>query len=636
MLKLNQINLHFGERTLFRSVDLFFTEKDKVGLVGKNGAGKSTLLKVIMGAQPVTGGRVIAPKDFTIGYLPQDLDFISDLSVKDEVMKAFEESQSLEAEIERLSHELSSREDYESEAYIELMEKLNEASVRLGVFDVDNQEERLERVLMGLGFTRADFDRPMTAFSGGWKMRIALAKILLRQPSLILLDEPTNHLDIESVEWLETYLKDYPGGVILISHDRQFLDQVTNRTVEIINGKTFDYPASYTRFVELRQDIIQKQREAKKNQEKEIKQTQDLINKFRAKSSKAAFAQGLIKKLDRMDIIEIDEEDTAAMHLRFPPAARSGKVVVEAKDLSKAFGEKKVLNDLNFELIRGERVALVGKNGVGKTTLTKIIAGLSSYDGHCELGTQVDIGYYSQNQSEELPVKQTALEVIDNAATGDYRSKVRSLLGAFMFQGDDVFKPVSVLSGGERARLALCKLLLHKFNFLLLDEPTNHLDMRSKDVLKEALMGFDGTLLVVSHDRDFLKGLTDHVMEIKDGDITMFPGDISEFLSTKKADSIKEFERVKKKKEVKKVEQKEKSKVNEKEKWQLSKKVGALEKDIEKLESEIGALKEKGAALDFADHEAVKGHMEELSGKEKKLESKLEEWEKFSDQLNAI
>lgn len=632
MLKLNQISLEFADRILFNQVDLFFGENDKVGLVGKNGAGKSTLLKVIIGSQPVSAGKVITPKDFTLGYLPQDLDFESDLSVKDEVMKAFEVTLALEARLEAITKEVETRTDYDSDSYSELLEELNEVSLQLGMYDIDSQSEQLERVLLGLGFSREDLDRPMMEFSGGWKMRIALAKILLRKPSLVLLDEPTNHLDIDSVEWLETYLKNYPGGVILISHDRQFLDQVTNRTVEIINGKTFDYPAAYTRFVELRTDIIQKQREAKKNQEKEIKQTELLINKFRAKSSKAAFAQGLMKKLDKMDIIEIDEEDNSAMRFRFPPSPRSGKVVVEAEHLSKAYDDKQILSGLDFELIRGDRVALVGKNGVGKTTLTKILTGLTSYEGKCELGTQVDIGYYSQNQSEELPVKSTALEVIDAEATGEYRARVRSLLGAFMFQGDEVHKRVSVLSGGEKARLALCKLLLHKFNFLLLDEPTNHLDMRSKDVLKEALMGFDGTLLVVSHDRDFLKGLTDKVMEIKDGSITIFPGDISEFLDQKKADSIREFERVKKLK----VKPELQKKSNEKERWKVSKKIGTLEKDIDQLEKGIETLKFESEKLDFSDPDAVKNHMEGLKQKERKLERKMEEWETYSDKLNAL
>lgn len=632
MLKLNQVRLEFGERVLFNDIDIFFGEDHKVGLVGKNGAGKSTLLKIIVGEQKPTGGSVIKPKDFTIGYLPQDLEFSSTLSVKEEVMKAFEVTRNLDRRIEEITRELAERTDYESEAYLDLAEELNQVSVQLGMYDVDHQDEQVEQVLIGLGFTRADFEKPLSTFSGGWKMRVALAKILLQRPNLILLDEPTNHLDIESVEWLETYLKNYSGGVILISHDRYFLDRVTNRTVEIINGKTFDYPAAYSKFVELRADVIQKQREARKNQEKEIKQTEMLINKFRAKASKASFAQNLMKKLDKMELIEIDEEDDSAMQFQFPPAPRSGKIVVNAEELSKSFGEKQVLNDLDFEIVRGDHVALVGKNGVGKTTLTRIIAGLIPYSGQCELGTNVDLGYYSQNQSEELPVKSTVLEVIDKEATGEMRTKIRSLLGAFMFREDDVYKQVSVLSGGEKARLALCKLLLHKYNLLILDEPTNHLDMRSKDVLKAALKKFDGTMLVVSHDREFLHNLTDSVMEIKDGSISVFPGDITEFLANKKAASIKEFEHVKKRKAPKK---KAKPEVSEKEKWVLSKKVTSLEKEIDTLEKKIESRKSASENLDFSDHEKIKEHMQEVNDLEEKLLGKMTNWEELSEKLNV-
>ena len=633
MLKLNQVRLEFADRALFNDIDIFFGEDHKVGLVGKNGAGKSTLLKIIMGMQKPTGGSVIKPKDFTIGYLPQDLDFESELTVKEEVMTAFEVTQKLDRRIEELSQELAERTDYETESYLDLAEEMNHVSVQLGLYDVDHQEEQVERVLIGLGFTREDFVRPMKTFSGGWKMRMALAKILLQRPDLVLLDEPTNHLDIDSVEWLETYLKNYTGGVILISHDRYFLDRVTNRTVEIINGNIFDYPAPYSRFLELRADVIQKQRDAKKNQDKEIKQTELLINKFRAKASKASFAQSLMKKLDKMELVEIDEEDDSSMQFRFPPAPRSGLIVVKAENLSKAYGEKKVLNNLNFEIVRGDKVALVGKNGVGKTTLTKIIAGIIPYSGTCKLGTQVDLGYYSQNQSDELPMKATVLDVIDDEATGEMRTRIRSLLGAFMFQGDDVYKQVSVLSGGEKARLALCKLLLHKYNVLLLDEPTNHLDMRSKDVLKAALQKFDGTLLVVSHDREFLHGLTEKVMEIKDGVMSVYPGDISEFLENKKAASIREFERVKAQKPVK---EKQKPVVSEKVKWELSKKVGSVEKEIETLESKIENEKQESAKMDFADHEKIKAHMEKLNKLEERLLQKMGEWEKLADQLNAV
>jgi len=632
MLKLNKVSLAFADRVLFDDIDVFIGDSDKIGLVGKNGAGKSTLLKVIMGDQPIQSGKVIKPKEYTIGYLPQDLVFNSKLNVKDEVFKAFEVTKYLEKRIEEISTELTNREDYESEAYMNLAEELNEVSTQLGMYELDSQEEQVERVLVGLGFSRSDFQRSLSEFSGGWQMRVALAKILLQRPNLILLDEPTNHLDIDSVQWLEQYLRNYPGAILLISHDRTFLDQVTSRTVEILNGKIFDYPAAYSRFVELRAEVIQKQVEAKKNQDREIKHTEMLINKFRAKNTKASFAQSLMKKLDKMDIIEVDDLDTSSMQFSFPPAPRSGKVVVEAENLSKSFGEKEVLKSIDFVINREDRLALVGKNGVGKTTLTKIIAGLLPYEGKCEEGIKVNIGYYSQNQSEELPSKSTVLDVIDKEAVGEMRTRVRSLLGAFMFQGDDVYKQVSVLSGGEKARLALCRLLLHKYNFLILDEPTNHLDMQSKDILKEALIQFDGTMLVVSHDRDFLKGLTSAVMEIKEGEMSTYPGDITEFLRAKKADSISEFEHNK----VNKKPSKKPKKSNEKEKWNLGKRVSALEREIEKLEEEIGVLKTEGSELDFSDHEKVKGHMETLTKLESKLVGKMEEWENKSDELNEL
>jgi len=632
MLKLDKVSLAFADRVLFDEIDVFIGDSDKIGLVGKNGAGKSTLLKVIMGDQPIQSGRVIKPKEYSIGYLPQDLVFNSTLNVKDEVFKAFEVTKNLETRIEEISAELASREDYESQAYMNLAEELNEVSTQLGMYELDSQEEQIERVLLGLGFSRKDFQRSLNEFSGGWQMRVALAKILLQRPNLILLDEPTNHLDIDSVQWLEQYLRNYPGAILLISHDRTFLDQVTSRTVEILNGKIFDYPAAYSRFVELRAEVIQKQIEAKKNQDREIKHTEMLINKFRAKNTKASFAQSLMKKLDKMDIIEVDDVDSSSMQFSFPPAPRSGKVVVEADDLSKSFGEKEVLKQLDFVINRGDRLALVGKNGVGKTTLTKIIAGLLPYDGKCEEGVKVNIGYYSQNQSEELPSKSTVLDVIDKEAVGEMRTRVRSLLGAFMFQGDDVYKQVSVLSGGEKARLALCRLLLHKYNFLILDEPTNHLDMRSKDVLKEALIHFDGTLLVVSHDRDFLKGLANTIMEIKEGEMSFYPGDITEFLQSKKAESISEFEYEK----AAKKPSKRAKKSNEKEKWNLGKKVSSLERDIEKLEEEIGKLKIEGAEMDFSDHEKVRNHMETLTKLEAKLVGKMEEWEQRSEELNEL
>lgn len=631
MLRLENIHLNFAQRPIFNGIDLFIGEEDKIGLVGKNGAGKTTLFKVITGAQKVDEGNVSKPKEYVVGYLPQELSFKSRLSVKEEVLKAFEASRYLEKRIETISQELTERNDYESKEYTELTEELNRVSTQLGIYDVDSQDQKIEQVLTGLGFTREEFEKPLAEFSGGWQMRVALAKILLQQPNLLLLDEPTNHLDIESIQWLEGYLKGYSGAVMLISHDRLFLDNVTNRTVELIKGSVYDYNAPYSEFVELRKDIIQKQIDAKKNQDKEIKQTEELINKFRAKATKASFAQSLIKKLDKMERIEVDEEDETSMDFRFQPAPRSGKIVVKGSDLAKAYGDKKVFSDLSFEIVRGQKVALIGKNGVGKTTLTKVIAGETTYDGECELGYNVDLGYYTQNRADELPPDLTALEVIDKEAVGEQRKNVRSLLGTFMFSGDDVYKKVKVLSGGEKARLALCRLLLHSYNFIILDEPTNHLDMQSKDILKKALLEYDGTLLIVSHDRDFLQGLTNPVYELRGQTMSVFPGSIKEFLERKNSESIAEYEFSKKSK---KVERESITRgISEKERWKLKKRVAALEKEIEKLEAEIAKLQNAERDIDYSDPDAVKSFTEKLERLRDSLSNKLEEWESASSKL---
>ena len=640
MVKLENIRVEFGARPLFDGLDLFIGSEDKIGLVGKNGAGKSTLLKVILGEQPATDGRVHKPKEFSIGYLPQDLEFTSSLPIKEEVYKAFEITRALEQRMEAITDELTERTDYESAGYMDLAEELNRVSVHLGIHDINSQEEQVVRVLEGLGFTPDQFDRPLSEFSGGWRMRVALAKILLGKPDLVLLDEPTNHLDIESIQWLEDYLIGYSGAVMLISHDRLFLDRTTNRTVELIKGKSYDYPVPYSRFVEMREDVIEKQRAARKNQDKEIKQTKELIDRFRAKASKASFAKSLAKKLDRMEELEVDEEDYSTMHFRFPSAPRSGKIVVEAHNLAKKYGDKKVFSDLNFEMVRGEKTALIGKNGVGKTTLTKVIAGLTTYTGTCDLGYSVELGYYSQNQTDELSSKLTVLETIENEAVGEYRKQVRSLLGAFMFSGDDVYKQVKVLSGGEKARLALCKLLLHRYNFLILDEPTNHLDMASKDILKQALLDYDGTLLVVSHDRDFLADLAESVMELKDGEMTRFPGGITEFLDRKKADSIRGYEHVarQERKSGQAAEQPvktgAKSRLSEKDKWKLSKRISALEKEIETLEKELDKNRLDSQTVDHSDYDALHRLTENESSLQTKLDRRMEEWESAQRKLD--
>jgi len=632
MLRLENISLNFAQRPIFDNVDLFIGENDKIGLVGKNGAGKTTLFKVINGEQGIDSGGISKPKEYVIGYLPQELSFKSSLSVKEEVLKAFDVTRKLERKIESISKELTEREDYESQEYIDLAEELNRVSTQLGIYDIDSQDQQIERVLIGLGFERSDFARPLSEFSGGWQMRVALAKILLRRPDLLLLDEPTNHLDIDSIQWLEEYLKNYDGAVMLISHDRLFLDNVTSRTVELIRGSIFDYNAPYSKFVKLRQDVILKQIEAKKNQDREIKQTQDLINKFRAKATKASFAQNLIKKLDKMERIEVDEEDETSMDFRFLPAPRSGKVVVKGQNLTKKYGEKTVFSNIDFEILRGQKVALIGKNGVGKTTLTKVMAGEATYSGECELGINVDLGYYTQNRADELPSELTPLEVIEREAKGDQIKNVRSLLGTFMFSGDDVYKKVKVLSGGEKARLALCKLLLHRYNFIILDEPTNHLDMKSKDVLKQALLEYDGTLLVVSHDRDFLQGLTNPVIELYDSKVTLFPGSITEFLDRRKSESIAAYEHRQKQSQIR---PSAKNGVSEKEKWELGKQVASLEREIEKLEVRISDLRDKGSDLDHTDPESVKDHMKMIKDLEEKLETKMKKWEDVTARLET-
>jgi ATP-binding cassette, subfamily F, member 3 len=490
VISIQNISLHFGGQVVFDQVSFSLKPSERTGLVGKNGAGKSTMLRLLAGEQDAQKGQVMVPKGETIGFLRQELAAFSGRSVYDEAASAFDEALAIEARIEEIHKELEQTTDTDAPAFHELLDELHELSHHYELMDIASIDKQVELVLTGLGFNREDLDRP------------------------VLLDEPTNHLDIESIQWLEQYLRSYPGAIVLVSHDRSFLDQVTNRTIEIVNGKVFDYPAAYTRFVELRKERIDQQAAAQRNQEKAIEHTEQLIEKFRAKASKAKFAQSLIHKLDKMERIEVDDEETAAIQFRFPQPPRSGKLVVEADGLSKSYDEKEVLRNLQFNVERGDRIAFVGKNGEGKSTLSRIIAGIESYQGTCRLGHNVSVGYYAQNQADTLKGDETVYEVIDNAAVGEIRTRIRNLLGAFLFGGDAIYKKVSVLSGGEKSRLALCRLLLQPSNLLILDEPTNHLDMRSKDVLKKALIEFDGTVILVSHDRDFLKGMTNRVFEV--------------------------------------------------------------------------------------------------------------------------
>jgi ATP-binding cassette, subfamily F, member 3 len=542
MLTVTQLGVHFGERTLFEGLNLFIGKRERIGLVGRNGAGKSTLMHILAGINAPTEGTVSYPNDYKIGYLPQEMDHNESSTVFDESASAFAEIKKLEERIVEITDEISTRLDYETIEYSRLIDELTEANQRLDIIGAGNLEEKIQRILQGLGFKAEDMERKMGEFSGGWKMRVELAKLLLTNPNLLLLDEPTNHLDIESIEWLEGFLKNYAGAILLISHDRMFLDTLTERTIEISPFRLYDFKAPYTKYQVWREEERDRQLQAQKNQKKYIEETQVLINKFRAKKNKAAFAQSLIKKLDKLEIVDVDAGDNAKIKFRFPPAPRTGKVIFDAKGLGKSFNELNVFKGLEFMMARKDKVAFVGKNGAGKTTLTRILLNLESHEGELIKGHNVDVGYYAQNQAEELEGKITVLETLEAEVTVESKVNLRSMLGSFLFSGEDVDKKVSVLSGGEKARLALCKLLLHPYNVLILDEPTNHLDLKSKSVLKDALVNFDGSLIVVSHDRDFLSGLTEFVYEVTPNGLRQYIGDIKIFLHAKHAESIGAYE----------------------------------------------------------------------------------------------
>jgi ATP-binding cassette subfamily F protein 3 len=545
MISVSNLTVSFGGKSLFEDISFLINPKDRIGLVGKNGAGKSTILKILSGNQIPSAGVVSKNSSATIGYLPQEMKVDNDCTVMEETRKAFSQANELEALLDKITEEVSTRTDYESDAYMQLLDDMHEANERFALIGGFKQDGAVEKVLCGLGFKSSDLNRGTSEFSGGWRMRIELAKILLQQPTLLILDEPTNHLDIDAIEWLEEFLKGYYGSIILVSHDRDFLDAVTNRTIEITSGRIYDFKANYTKYMNLREERLEQQSNEKKNQDKYIEHTQELINKFRAKKNKAAFAQSLIKKLDKLEAVEMDETENAQIHFRFAPAPRSGKVVVKAEGVGKSYGEKNIFHDVDMEIERNDFVALVGQNGQGKSTMSKIVAGLLDYTGELTIGHNVSIGYYAQNQSETLDGEKTVLETIDDVATGDMRKNIRNLLGSFLFGGDAVDKKVKVLSGGEKARLALCKLLLQPYNLLVLDEPTNHLDMRSKDMLKNAVKKFDGTLIVVSHDRNFMQGLTNKVFEFKDGVVKPHIGDIYSFLEQRKITNLAELDKQK-------------------------------------------------------------------------------------------
>ena len=544
MISVDNLTVSFGGWDLFKDISFLINPKDRIGLVGKNGAGKSTMLKVLTGEQPPSSGGVSRNGDCTIGYLPQQMKVADTTTLYAETEAAFGEVIDLEKEIAHLTEQITVRTDYESKEYETLLHRLNDCNDRFQILGGLNREAEIEKTLLGLGFKRSDFTRATSEFSGGWRMRIELAKLLLRRPSLFLLDEPTNHLDIESIEWLESYLKEYNGAVVLISHDRAFLDNVTTRTIEISLGKATDYKVPYSRYVELRNERRQQQMAAYLNQQKMIEQTEDFIERFRYKPTKSNQVQSRIKQLEKIERIEIEEEDLATLNIKFPPAPRSGQVVVEAKEAGKSFGEKHVFSDATFTIERGEKVALVGRNGEGKTTFARLVIGESEPSrGVVRVGHNVHIGYYAQNQDDLMNGDFTVFDTLDRVAVGDVRTKLRDILGAFLFRGEDIDKKVKVLSGGERARLAMARLMLEPYTLLVLDEPTNHMDMRSKDILKNALQKYNGTVIVVSHDREFLDGLVDKVYEFRDGRVKEHLGGIYDFLRDRQLESMRELDR---------------------------------------------------------------------------------------------
>ncbi len=625
--------MQFTGEDLFTDISFMIREKDRIGLVGKNGAGKTTLIKLLCGMEQPSKGDVIMSDDVTIGYLPQEKNVNSTKTVLDEAMTAFEEYYEIERRLAKLQDELSYREDYESDSYQRLCEKMSHLNERLAIMGGHSIEGEAEQILIGLGFEHDDMQRPMNEFSNGWQMRVELAKILLRKPKLLLLDEPTNHLDIESIQWLESFLKNYYGAIFMVSHDRAFLDRITIRTIEISCAKIYDYKCSYSEFIERREERIDIQKAAFDNQQREIKEIEAFIERFRYKATKAKQVQSRVKQLEKMDVVQIDDQDKSAIHFKFPPAPHSGKVTLELNNVSKSYGEKQILNNINLLIPRGEKIAFVGRNGEGKSTLSKIIAGVLDYEGEVKLGHEVKIGYYAQNQQDMLDPEKTVFETLDDVATGDMRVKVKSLLGAFLFGGDAIDKKVKVLSGGEKARLSLAKMLLFPTNLLILDEPTNHLDMLSKDILKSALIQFDGTLIIVSHDRDFLQGLTNKVYEFRKPHIKEYIGDIYDFLEEKK---LKELDDLNKKQKSQPVESKvsqgkidyELKKQNDRETKRIEREIKKLEEQIESLENEIADMdKIMSSPSDFPDVNIDNAWYDSYGKKKDQLQNLMNQWE---------
>ncbi len=642
MISINNLTVAYGGFTLLNEINFHISESDKIGLVGKNGAGKSTILKLICGLQSPTNGKVAVPNDLKIGYLPQIMEHHRGRSVIDEAMTAFSDMFAQEAELEKITLELAERTDYESRAYQDLIIRMNEINDRLSYARSDNPQVLAEKTLIGLGFKYEELSRPTETFSQGWNMRIELAKILLSKPDVLLLDEPTNHLDIASIEWLEGYLKEYRGSLVLISHDRKFLDNVTNRTVEIMVGRIHDYKVPYSKYLELRKERLAQQQAAYENQQRMIEKTEEFIEKFRYKPTKSNQVQSRVKQLEKLERIEVDVEDRSTLSVKFPPAPRSGDIAYKAVDMKVGYGEKVVFSDARIEVRRGEKVALVGRNGEGKTTLMRVIMNeLDPMAGESKVGYNVNIGYYAQNQEDILDKDDTVFGTLDRIAVGDIRLKLRDILGAFLFKGEDIDKKVAVLSGGERARLAMAKLILKPYNLLALDEPTNHMDIRSKDILKQALQNYDGTLIIVSHDRDFLDGLVDKLYEFRDGKVKEHLGGVQEFLERRKLENLSELERHYKpveEKPVEVVQKKEEAKQEyqarkyvSKEEKKIRNRISFLEKKIEEYETKMSEIEAKlmnpGPEDDVMD--LTRAYLEN----KRELDYKMEEWSELSESI---
>lgn len=637
MLLVQNLGVYFSGKYLFEDVSFRINKGNRVGLVGKNGAGKSTLLKILSKQDQPSEGEIVYEGEVTVGYLSQDIDFVQGRTVWQEADSAFEQLVEIQERIDFVNKELAERTDYESEEYSKLIEDISTLTDRFGLLGGYTKDAEIEQILGGLGFKNSDFHRPTEEFSGGWRMRIELAKLLLQKHDVMLLDEPTNHLDIDSIIWLEDFLKDYAGAVVLVSHDRQFLDNVTNRTIEIANRHISDFKANYTKYLELREDRRIKLEQAQKNQEQMIKHTEDLISKFRAKANKASMAQSLIKKLDKIDRIEIESDDVTKMNIRFVDAVQPGKIIFELDNVGVAFGDQQVFDGVSFYVNRGEKIAFVGQNGQGKTTLSRCIIGEQPYTGTIKHGHNVEIGYFAQNQAHVLNDKLTVQEEAENSATEETRKHVRDYLGAFMFGGDAVDKKVSVLSGGERNRLALCKLLLRPFNVLIMDEPTNHLDIVSKELLKKALQKYTGTLILVSHDREFLEGLVDKVFDFRNGQVKEYLSGIDDYLAEIKAGNFREVEKgnilaaPKEEKPIEvKIEQAKRVLSFEEEKEQKR-----LKNKLSKIESDITALEEKVAKLEahMAEGNQSQKDLDDYNKAQKDLDSKMFEWEEVSEQI---